>query len=390
MKTVAIIVAAGRGERFGLEKGPKQYRLLRGTSILQRCVSALLDHPGIDAVRVIIHSDDREIYDASVSPHPKLLEPAVGGETRQQSVRLGLESFSGLAPSNVLVHDAARPFVDQQTITDVLAAIAPGQGAIAASPVVDTLKRAAPNGTIAQTIDRSALHAAQTPQAFVFGEILAAHRQFADAPAMTDDASVAEAFGMTVRLVHAPSSNFKITTAQDLERANAMLPTLPDIRSATGYDVHQLEPGGPIWLCGVAIDHDRKLKGHSDADVGLHALTDALLGTIGAGDIGSHFPPSDPQWKGASSDRFLAHAVNLVREQGGTITNLDVTLICESPRIGPHRQAMRERIAEVAGVKAARVSIKATTNEGIGFIGRGEGIAAIATATVGFLPSTEE
>lgn len=384
-----VIVAAGRGERMAGPQGPKQYRDLAGASVLARSVAAFCNHRQIDRVIVVIHPDDLALYAAAVPGHARLLPPVFGGANRQASVLCGLEALQSanpaFVPDFVLVHDAARPMVGAATISAVLDAIKPGRGAIAASPVADALKLANPDLTIAQTIPRDALHAAQTPQGFVFSEILAAHRAAAGkaVSGLSDDAAVAQAAGMAVVLVPAPSANFKITLESDLQIARQMLGSfLPDVRTGNGYDVHQLEPGDHVTLCGVKIPHNRSLKGHSDADVGLHALTDALLGTIGDGDIGSHFPPGDMQWKGVSSDRFLAHAMRLVRAKGGQVTHLDVSLVCEEPRIGPHREAMRQRIAQIAGIAVERVAVKATTNEKIGFVGRGEGIAAIATATV--------
>ena len=379
-----IIVAAGRGERMG-GGGPKQYRMLAGQSVLARSAQAFLDHEGVDHVQVVIHADDRELYEAAIRPHPKLLPPVGGGATRQASVAAGLAALRPLGPRKILIHDAARPFVSRRIIDDVLAAIGPAIAALPAHPVTDTLKRAGADLLVTDTVPREGMFAAQTPQGFMFDEIARAHELAASngRADFTDDCAIAESAGMAVRIVPAPTSNFKITTMQDMERAMALL-AIPDIRTGNGYDVHQLVEGDHVWLCGIRIPHDRTLLGHSDADVGLHALTDALLATIGDGDIGSHFPPSDPQWKGASSDRFLAHAVQLVRRAGGQINHLDVTLICEAPKIGPHRERMQARIAEIAGIAVTRVSVKATTNEGIGFVGRREGIAAIATATAAF------
>ncbi len=385
-----VIVAAGRGERMGGTEGPKQYRELGSKSVLLHSAEPFLSHPDVDMVLVVIHRDDAGLYEAAMPQHPRLLPPVFGGPTRQQSVLHGLEAIAGHHIGKVLIHDAARPFVSAETISAVLAVVADGIGAIAAHPVADTLKRASAAGDVKQTVSRDMLFAAQTPQGFMFSDILAAHRLAVanNTVGLTDDASVAEAADMQVRIVHSPSINFKITLEPDLQIARMMLGNMiPDVRTGNGYDVHQLEPGDHITLCGVEIAHSQKLKGHSDADVGLHALTDALLGTIGDGDIGSHFPPSDMQWKGASSDRFLAHALALVRAKGGTITHLDVSLICEAPRIGPHRDAMRACIAQIAGISIDRVAVKATTNEKIGFVGRGEGIAAIATATAVFAPT---
>ncbi len=382
-----VMVAAGRGERMGGDGGPKQYRNLGGKSVLSRAARPFLDHPEVDHVVVVVHADDHALYAAAMPDHSKLLPPVYGGATRQQSVLNGLEALAALAPAKVLIHDAARPFVTGEIISGVISAIAPGQGALPACAVTDTLKRAGAGQIVEGTVPRDGLFAAQTPQGFMFQEIVTAHRDAArkGIGGLTDDASVAEAAGLAVRIVPAPQSNSKLTTQEDMEAARMKLrQRLPDVRTGNGYDVHQLEPGDGVTLCGVFIAHDQRLKGHSDADVGLHALTDALLGTIGDGDIGSHFPPSDMRWKGASSDQFLAHAVQLVKQRGGIITHLDVSLICEAPRIGPHRDEMRARIAEIAGIELFRVAVKATTNEKIGFIGRGEGIAAIATATAVF------
>lgn len=286
-----------------------------------------------------------------------------------------------------MIQDAVRPFVSNTLLDHVLAALLDGaQAVLPATAVTDTLKRGSAEGFSIGTVDRTGLHAAQTPQAFAFEPILAAHRAAAQSGLsdFTDDASIAEWAGIPVRLVEGDRENTKLTLARDIELAHEKLMKrqIPDVRTGNGYDVHQLEPGDGVTLCGVFIAHDHRLKGHSDADVALHALTDALLATCGAGDIGDHFPPSDPQWKGAPSKIFLAHAAKIVRDHGGTITNADVSLIAEEPKIGPYRQAMRQAMADILGIDLQRCSVKATTNEKIGFIGRGEGIAAIATATV--------
>lgn len=383
--TVALIVAAGRGLRFGGPL-PKQYRLLAGVPVLRRSALAYLRHPGIDAVRIVIDPAARDLYDAAVDGLG-LPEPLAGGADRQESVRRGLEALAGEAPApdRVLIHDAARPLVDAATIAEVIAALDDAPGAIAAAPLADTLKRAAASGgdrpLVSGTVDRGGLWRAQTPQGFRFQPILHAHRAAAGA-ALTDDAAVAEAAGLPVRLVPSSEENFKVTTEADLARAEALLTAAAESRTGTGFDVHRFGPGDHVVLCGVRIPHDRGLVGHSDADVGLHAITDALLGAIGAGDIGQHFPPSDPQWRGAASDAFLVHAARLVAARGGRLVHVDVTLIAERPKIGPHRDAMVGRIAEMLDVPADRVSVKATTTEGLGFTGRREGIAAQAAATV--------
>ncbi|MCC2095607.1 MAG: bifunctional 2-C-methyl-D-erythritol 4-phosphate cytidylyltransferase/2-C-methyl-D-erythritol 2,4-cyclodiphosphate synthase [Hyphomicrobiales bacterium] len=392
---VALIVAAGRGERMGdPASGPKQYRDLGGRAVLAWSVRAFCSHAAIDHVLVAIHRDDRERYDTALTgfvTNAKLLEPVIGGATRQQSVLAGLETLARLAPDKVAIHDAARPFVSEELIDAMLEAADAQAGAVPGHAVTDTLKHTDSDGVVSGTVARDGLFAVQTPQVFGFDAILAAHRNAAtERTGLTDDAAVAEHAGLRVVVVPHEGENMKITTPGDLDAARAGLTDrLPDVRTGNGYDVHQTCDGDHVTLCGLRIAHDRGLSGHSDADVGLHALTDALLATVADGDIGSHFPPSDPQWKGASSDRFLAHAVGLVRAAGGTITNLDVTLICEAPKIGPHRDAMRARIAEIAGVLVGRISVKATTNETIGFIGRREGIAAIATATAVFDPALE-
>jgi len=389
---VALIVAAGRGVRFGGEI-PKQYRELAGVPILRRTASAFLAHPAVDAVCVVIDPADRALYDAATAGLAGILPPVAGGANRQDSVRLGLEALAADPPATVLIQDAARPLVDARTIADVRAALDRLSGAIAAVPVSDTLKRGDADGRIAGTVDRTALWRAQTPQGFRFADILAAHRAAAGA-ALTDDAAVAERAGLTVGLVPGREDNLKITTEGDLDRAAALLgggeprPGTPAIeyRTGNGFDVHRFGTGDGVILCGVPIPHDRSLAGHSDADVGLHALTDALLGAVGAGDIGHHFPPSDPRWRGADSARFLAHAADLVAAAGGRVVHVDVTLMAERPKIGPHRAAMVDRIGEILGLDAARVSVKATTTERLGFVGRREGIAASATATVALAP----
>jgi len=379
----AIIVAAGRGSRMGDDQGPKQYRRIRGRTILERATDVFVRHPAVDACVVVIHEHDIGLYEREIGKKPKLLEPVIGGATRQGSVCAGLEALSALSPSKVLIHDAARPFLDADLVSRVIDGIGENQAALPAVPIADTIKRGN-NNAVVETVDRNGLYAAQTPQGFGFKEIFGAHRLAAsqNLSDFTDDTALAEWAGMTVGIVDGSAANTKITTAEDMETARQRLPAIPDIRTGHGYDTHRWVPGKELWLCGVNIPHTHGLDGHSDADVGLHALTDALLSAIADGDIGSHFPPSDPQWKDARSDRFLAHAAKLVREAGGTITHVDVTLICEAPKIGPHRDATRQSIATILTIEPARVSVKATTNEMIGFIGRGEGMAALATATV--------
>ena len=377
--TVALIVAAGRGSRFGGD-GPKQYADLGGRPLLRHCLEQFQRHPGIAALQTVIHADDHDLY-AQATAGLELPPPALGGASRQESVRLGLEHLATLAPARVLIHDAARPFVDAGVIDRVLAALDTTPGAIAALPVTDTLKRGT-EGLVAGTVPRQDLWRAQTPQGFHYAEILAAHRAAAGAE-LTDDAAVAEHAGLAVTLVEGGPENIKVTTAQDLIRAERRLAARQDeTRVGNGFDVHRFGPGDHVILCGIYVPYRAGLMGHSDADVGLHALTDAILGALGAGDIGSHFPPSDARWRDADSALFLRHAAEMVGSRGGRIAHVDVTLICEQPKVGPHRAAMVARIAEVLEISAERVSVKATTTEGLGFTGRGEGIAAQATATV--------
>ena len=375
--TIALIIGAGQGQRFGGTL-PKQYRALAGRSLLRRSVETFLDHPGVTAVQAVIHSDHLDFYKDAIRGL-SLPEPVNGGSTRQASVALGLECLTDAAPSRVLIHDAARPLVDKKVVSRVLAALDTSPGAIPVLAVLDTLKRGK-GKFIETTIERAGLWRAQTPQGFHFDDILAAHRKVCGED-LTDDAAVAERAGLTVAMVEGGEDNFKVTEAEDLVRAERILGG-PEIRTGFGFDVHRFVDGNNVTLCGIVIPHCFGLLGHSDADVGLHAVTDALLGAIGAGDIGTHFPPTDAKWKGTPSDVFLSHARKMLAIVCGRIANLDVTLICEEPKIGPHREAMRERIAEILEIPKSRVSVKATTTEGLGFTGRGEGIAAQAVVTV--------
>jgi 2-C-methyl-D-erythritol 4-phosphate cytidylyltransferase/2-C-methyl-D-erythritol 2,4-cyclodiphosphate synthase len=387
-KVIALIVAAGSGSRMGKDM-PKQYLPLGGKTVLRHSLEAFSRHPRISGVRVVINDSLRDLYDSAVVGL-ELMAPVAGGQRRQDSVRAGLESLAGEAPDLVLIHDAARPFIDAATIDRTIDTLAAHDGALVAVPVVDTLKRGARDGGdtfSGATVDRNGLWRAQTPQGFRFPLLLAAHRQAASGPEMTDDAAVAEAAGMKVALVLGHENNFKITAPADLERSERLMSEQMEYRTGNGFDVHRLIPGDGVIMCGVTIPYHQKLEGHSDADVGMHALTDAILGAIGAGDIGQHFPPSDPQWRGAASWKFLAHAAKLVADKGGRIAHCDITLICEKPKVGPHRAAMQAKLAEILGVALDRVSVKATTTEQLGFTGRGEGIAAQATATVA-LPVT--
>ncbi|MEQ1616142.1 MAG: bifunctional 2-C-methyl-D-erythritol 4-phosphate cytidylyltransferase/2-C-methyl-D-erythritol 2,4-cyclodiphosphate synthase, partial [Hyphomicrobiaceae bacterium] len=347
----------------------------------------------IHTIQVVIHPDDRFLHDQAMGPlQHRCRAPALGGATRQASVLAGLEALKSANPTRVLIHDAARPFVSSVEIGRIIDALADGPAAISAVQVVDTLKRAAADGSSAGSIDRTGLWAAQTPQGFRFDVILDAHRKAAAAGRMdfTDDAAIAEWAGIKVALVQGSLRNIKLTTQADFDMAEAALTgrepkaTAIDVRNGTGFDVHRFAEGDAVWLCGVRIPHTQRLEGHSDADVGLHALTDAILGALGDGDIGQHFPPSDPQWKGAASHKFLRDAVRRARERGATITNADVTLLCEAPKISAYRDAMRAALAEILDIAVERVGVKATTTEGLGFTGRREGIAAMASATLVF------
>lgn len=386
-RLAVLVVAAGRGVRSGGET-PKQYRRLGSTSVLARSLRPFLDSPLVDDVVVVIAPADTALFHAAVSPHPKLHPPVEGGAERQQSVLRGLESLSVRKPEHVLIHDAARPFVTMALIDRVVAGLSGAPAVLPALPVTDTLKRADDGGSVLATISRQGLFGAQTPQGFRYASILNAHRRAAEgSETFTDDASIAEWAGLPVKIVPGAARNVKLTTPEDFVMAEHTLAS-GETRTGSGYDVHAFGPGRGVVLGGVAIPFDRGLVGHSDADVALHALTDAVLGAIADRDIGSHFPPSDPTWQGAPSDRFLAYAADRVRHRGGVIVNLDLTIVAEVPKIGPHRDAMRERIAAIAGIGIDRVAVKATTNEGMGFLGRGEGLAALATATVR-LPGVE-
>jgi 2-C-methyl-D-erythritol 4-phosphate cytidylyltransferase/2-C-methyl-D-erythritol 2,4-cyclodiphosphate synthase len=378
---VALVVAAGRGRRFGSDM-PKQYLDLGGRPVLAHTLAAFATHPRIKTVRAIIHPDDRPLYDLAAKGLA-LLDPVPGGAARQDSARLGLESLVDLNPDFVLIHDGARPFIEAGSIARVLDALEAGAaGAIPAIPVQDTLKRGDEAGNISGTVAREGLFRAQTPQGFRFADILAAHRALAGEE-LTDDAALLERAGKKVALVEGDPDNVKITTTRDLALAERRFQRPAMSRAAAGFDAHRFKAKSDhVLLCGVKVPHDQCLEGHSDADVALHALTDALLGTIGAGDIGLHFPPSEPKWKGMASEVFLRHAAALVRAKGGRILNVDVTIICERPRVSPHRAAMIRELARMLEIEQGRVSVKGTTTEGMGFTGRQEGIAAQASATV--------
>jgi len=376
-KNIALVVGAGEGHRFG-GRLPKQYQDLAGSSIFRRSLELFVDHPQVSAVYAVINPKHHKLYENSVRGL-SLPKPINGGSSRQASVALGLESLVDISPSKVLIHDAARPLLDVDLISRVLAALEGSPGAIPVLAVADTLK-SGEGKFINATIDRKGLWRAQTPQGFHFKDILAAHRQFLGKN-LTDDAAVAECAGIAVEMVEGAEKNFKVTEYEDLVKANQVL-GVPEIRTGFGFDVHKFTVGDKVTLCGVVIPHSFGLLGHSDADVGLHAITDALLGAIGAGDIGSHFPPTDAKWEGATSDIFLDHAGKLLNSFCARISSIDVTLICEEPKIVPYREKMIDRIAEILEISKVRISIKATTTEGLGFTGRREGIAAQAVVTV--------
>jgi 2-C-methyl-D-erythritol 4-phosphate cytidylyltransferase/2-C-methyl-D-erythritol 2,4-cyclodiphosphate synthase len=391
-RTVALIVAAGRGHRVGGAL-PKQYQAIGARSVLRHTLEQFSGHPAIEAIQVVIAAPDRVLYDAQ-TVGLVLRRAAIGGQTRQRSVLNGLEALYDEPPDIVVIHDSVRPLVSAETISRSIDAVTGSHvdGAVACVPVTDTLKRVA-GDRIAGTVERAGLWRAQTPQTFRFAPLLAAHRAVAtlgdsDDTALTDDVTVAERAGLEITMIQGEERNFKITTGDDLERARRELAPRLETRTGTGFDVHAFGPGQSVTLCGVTVPHTQGLVGHSDADVALHALTDALLGAIAAGDIGQYFPPSDPQWRGAASERFLRHAADLVARDGGRIVNVDLTLICEQPRIGPYRAQMRERIAAILGIPPGRVGVKATTTEKLGFAGRGEGIAVQAAASVE-LPSQD-
>jgi 2-C-methyl-D-erythritol 4-phosphate cytidylyltransferase/2-C-methyl-D-erythritol 2,4-cyclodiphosphate synthase len=377
-ETVALIVAAGRGERAG-GGIPKQYRLMAGKPVLRWTIEAFRGHPQVDAVHTVVHEDDLERYEAATAGL-SLDAPVIGGATRAESVWNGLEALGQSAPRRVLIHDGARPLVSLSLISRVVSALDSADAAAPLLPVADTLRRRTAKGY--EIVPRDDLLRAQTPQGFRFDKIWDAHRRFSGEP-VTDDLALAERANLTIAAVPGEETNIKLTTADDFTAAEKLaLSSLLDVRTGTGFDAHRFGPGDHVWLCGVKVPHSAALVGHSDADVGLHGLTDAILGALGAADIGAHFPPSDERWRGASSHLFLEHAAELVRQRGGFISHVDVTLICEGPKVGPHREVMRARLAEILRIDIGRVSVKATTSDGLGFTGRSEGIAAQAVATI--------
>jgi 2-C-methyl-D-erythritol 4-phosphate cytidylyltransferase / 2-C-methyl-D-erythritol 2,4-cyclodiphosphate synthase len=384
-----VIVAAGRGERAGSqEDGPKQYRRIGDRTVLAHTLGRFLAWPRSGPIVVVIHPEDEALFaDAVAEVGAEDIVTAFGGETRQRSVLEGLKALTGTDATHVMIHDAARPFIDHDMLDRIAVALDDGhEGVLPAMPVTDTLKRVGPEGLVHETVPRAGLYAAQTPQSFLLSSIRTAHEKAAALRRddFTDDASIAEWAGLPVVLVEGSVDNVKLTVKRDIAMADEKLSRdrIPDVRTATGYDVHQFEPGDGVTLCGVFIPHDFKLNGHSDADVAMHALTDALLATCGEGDIGDHFPPSDMQWRGAASKIFLDHAAKIVRERGGVVTNASVSLVAEAPKIARHRDSMRQNLADILGISIDRCSVVATTNEKMGFVGRREGIAAIATATV--------
>jgi 2-C-methyl-D-erythritol 4-phosphate cytidylyltransferase/2-C-methyl-D-erythritol 2,4-cyclodiphosphate synthase len=382
-RIAVLIVAAGKGERAGLGL-PKQYEQLGGQPMLRRTVKAF--HGCY--VQVVIGAGQQDLAAAALAGLD-LPAPVTGGATRQESVRLGLEALAKDAPAKdapdfVLIHDAARPLVSAQVIQAVVQALQSGaDGALPMVAVSDTLRRQDTDGRWT-LVSRENLYRAQTPQGFVYAKIAAAHRDHAKQE-VTDDVALAELAGLKVQMVEGDEKNIKVTRMEDFVLAESLLGS-GDVRTATGYDVHKFKDGDHIWLCGLKIPHTHGLEGHSDADVGLHAITDALLGCIGEGDIGQHFPPSDERWRGAASWKFLDHAASLVAAKGGSINHVDVTIICERPKVGPHRDMMKAKIAEILKIDPGRVSVKATTTEGLGFTGRREGIAAQAIATMTLRP----
>ena len=380
----AVVVAAGRGARARGDV-PKQYREIAGEPMIRPTLRAFLTHAQIGVVQPVINADDESLYRSATAGLQKLPAPVPGGATRQASVRAGLEALAASAPELVLIHDAARPFLSATLIDRAIAAGKTAGAAVPGVVIADTVKAIDAAATVVETLDRSRLRVVQTPQAFAFDLILDAHRRAAKAglESFTDDAALAEWAGHRVSVFEGEAGNVKVTTNDDFARAEILqIAGLADMRTGNGFDVHAFADGDHVMLGGIRIPHTCGVTGHSDADVALHALVDAILGALADGDIGAHFPPSDPQWKGASSDRFLAFACERVRARRGVIANLDVTVVCEAPRVSPHRDAMRARIAAIAGIAVERVAVKATTSEKLGFTGRGEGIVAMATAAI--------
>ncbi|WP_373504809.1 bifunctional 2-C-methyl-D-erythritol 4-phosphate cytidylyltransferase/2-C-methyl-D-erythritol 2,4-cyclodiphosphate synthase [Aestuariivirga sp.] len=386
MTVAAVIVAGGSGLRAGGEK-PKQYQLIGGRPVIWWTCKAFLDHPGVSHVQPVIGEGHEDMFSAAIDGLEMPL-PVIGGSTRQDSCRIGVEAVERHGPTKILIHDAARPFVSSDLISHVIAWLERYPAVIPGMPVAETLKFA-PGGIVSRTVDRASIWTAQTPQGFIYDKILGAHRkaQIEATANLTDDASVAEHAGIAISMIPGRHENKKLTTAEDIEIADRdmmgrQLENLPDIRVGQGIDIHPFDEGDAVILCGVAIPYSARLKGHSDADAAMHALTDAILGTIGEGDIGTHFPPSDPQWKGAPSRIFLAKAVELLEARRGLIANADITILAEAPKISPHVTAMKDVLSPLLHLAPERIAIKATTMEKLGAIGRKEGIMAFATVTV--------
>lgn len=376
----AILVAAGQGSRMGTDL-PKQYMPVGGRAVLAHAYAVLAAHPAVERILVVIGAGQEELAREALAPLIAAPELVKGGATRRDSVRAALDRLAEDAPSHVLIHDAARPFLPGEVLDRLIAAAESHDAAIPVLPVADTLVRG-DGARMGEDVAREGLHRVQTPQMFHFETIMRAHRETpADAP-VTDDAGMLRGRAVPVAMVEGDAMLEKLTYSGDFARARALVAERRLPRVGTGYDVHRLVAGKPLWLCGVEIAHERGLSGHSDADVAIHALVDALLGALAEGDIGSHFPPSDPQWKGAPSHTFLTFARDRVAARGGEIAHVDLSIICEAPKIGPHREAMRARLAEVLEIEVSRVSVKATTTERLGFTGRREGIAAQAVATI--------
>jgi 2-C-methyl-D-erythritol 4-phosphate cytidylyltransferase / 2-C-methyl-D-erythritol 2,4-cyclodiphosphate synthase len=378
-RIAALIVSGGSGTRAG-GGVPKQYRRLAGIPVLRRSIDAFSACPQISQVQVVIGAGHEAEFERATAG-AAIASPVRGGETRQESVRRGLAALADAAPDFVLIHDAARPLVSRRIIEAVIAKLESGaQAVVPLLPVPDSLRRVESDG-VGPPVPRDGLCRAQTPQGFPYPLIRSAHEKFAG-KAASDDVALAELAGVKIVAVAGEEANFKVTTAEDLHFAERLLAGATETRTGTGFDVHRFVAGDHVWLCGVRIPHDRALEGHSDADAGLHALTDAILGALAAGDIGEHFPPSEERWRGAPSRLFLEHAAEMVRNAGGVIVHCDMTIICERPKLAPHRDVLRASIAEILGLDVSRISVKATTTDGLGFAGRGEGLAAQAVATI--------
>ncbi len=369
-----IIVAAGKGARIGGDT-PKQYQKVAGKALLEWTLDAVYAAPQITNYVLVVAPNDSLIAD--IAPKYPNLQLATGGATRTASVKAGLDALKDIAPNHVLIHDGARPFASEALISEIISALESAPAAVPTLPIADAIKT-----LTGESVDREALRRVQTPQGFDYAKIFAAFEALPEGESFADDIAIAQRAGLEITFTQGDENNFKVTYPADFAKAEMMLKTEDYIATGTGYDVHRFTKGDVLWLCGVPIECGFTLLGHSDADAGLHALTDAILGALAFGDIGDHFPPSDPQWKGASSDKFLSYAIEKIKERGGALQHVDVTLICEKPKIKPHREAMRARIAALCELPLIRVSVKATTTEKLGFTGRAEGLAAQAAATI--------